>query len=386
MTEQATDPTREALRQARRIVVKVGSSSLTTAEGGLDRDALVRVVDTLVDVRAGGKQVVLISSGAIAAGLAPLGMTSRPRGLAAQQAAASVGQGLLVQAYTEAFGRQGLRVGQVLLTVDDLTRLSTYRNAARTLSTLLRLQAVPVVNENDTVATHEVRFGDNDRLAALVAQVVHADALVLLTDVDALYTTHPSEPGAEPVHHVPDIDVLEVDTSRVGSKVGTGGMVTKLEAAQIATSAGIPVLLTSAANIRPALYGEQVGTWFDPVDKRRPRRLLWLAHVSNTRGRLVIDAGAERALTQRGASLLAVGVTGFDGDFVAGDPVDIVGPGGRPIARGLVGFSSEELPAMIGKSSQELADALGPQYERVLVHRDALILLHPPVGSNGATS
>ncbi|MGA4669603.1 glutamate 5-kinase [Propionibacteriaceae bacterium Y1923] len=386
MTEQATDPTREALRQARRIVVKVGSSSLTTAEGGLDRDALVRVVDTLVDVRAGGKQIVLISSGAIAAGLAPLGMTSRPRGLAAQQAAASVGQGLLVQAYTEAFGRQGLRVGQVLLTVDDLTRLSTYRNAARTLSTLLRLQAVPVVNENDTVATHEVRFGDNDRLAALVAQVVHADALVLLTDVDALYTTHPSEPGAEPVHHVPDIDVLEVDTSRVGSKVGTGGMVTKLEAAQIATSAGIPVLLTSAANIRPALYGEQVGTWFDPVDKRRPRRLLWLAHVSNTRGRLVIDAGAERALTKRGASLLAVGVTGFDGDFVAGDPVDIVGPAGRPIARGLVGFSSEELPAMIGKSSQELADALGPQYERVLVHRDALILLHPPVGSNGATS
>ena len=376
----SADPTREALRVARRIVVKVGSSSLTTAEGGLDHDALVRIVDTLVDVRASGKQIVLISSGAIAAGLAPLGMTARPRGLASQQAAASVGQGLLIRAYTEAFGQQGLRVGQVLLTVDDLTRHASYRNAARTLSTLLRLQAVPVVNENDTVATHEIRFGDNDRLAALVAQVVHADALVLLTDVDALYTSHPSEPDSRPIHHVPDVEHLEVDASRTGTAVGTGGMVTKLEAAQIATSAGIPVLMTSAANVRPALYGETVGTWFDPIDKRRPRRLLWLAHVSDTRGRLVLDAGAVTALVERGASLLAVGVTGFDGDFVAGDPIDIAGPDGIPVARGLVGFSSEELPAMIGKSSQQLADVLGPQYERVLVHRDVLILLHPPVG------
>lgn len=376
------DASRESLRSARRIVVKVGSSSLTSAEGGLDRDALNMVVETLVDVRASGKQIVLISSGAIAAGLAPLGLTARPHGLAAQQAAASVGQGLLMQAYTEAFGRHGLPVGQVLLTVEDLTRLSTYRNAARTLSTLLRLQAVPVVNENDTVATHEIRFGDNDRLAALVAQVTHADALLLFTDVDALYTAHPSVPGAAPVHHVPDIDALQVDTSRTGSSVGTGGMVTKLEAAQIATSAGIPVLLTSTDNIRPALYGEQVGTWFDPVDKRRSRRLLWLAHVSNTRGRLVLDAGAERAVVDHGASLLAVGVTSFEGEFVAGDPIDIVGASGRPFARGLIGFSSEELPAMLGKSSQQLADALGPEYERVLVHRDALILLHPPVGGH----
>lgn len=378
----SAEGSREALRRARRIVVKIGSSSLTTPEGGLDHEMLNRVVNTLVDLRAGGKQVVLISSGAIAAGLAPLGMKTRPKGLAEQQAAASVGQGLLVRAYTEAFGQQGLRVGQVLLTVDDLTRRASYRNAARTLGTLLRLQAIPVVNENDTVATHEIRFGDNDRLAALVAQVVRADALLLLTDVDALYTAHPSEPGARAIHHVPDVEQLEVDASRTGSAVGTGGMVTKLEAAQIATSAGIPVLLTSAQNIRPALYGEQVGTWFDPIDKRRPRRLLWLAHASDARGTLVVDDGAARALTERGASLLAVGVTGFEGDFVAGDPVVIVGQDQSPIARGLVGFSSEELPAMLGKSSQQLADMLGPQYERVLVHRDALILLHPPVGSS----
>ncbi|MGD7733891.1 glutamate 5-kinase [Propionibacteriaceae bacterium G57] len=389
--EPTTTGAREALREASRIVVKVGSSSLTTAEGGLDPARLEALVETLVDVRASGKQVVLISSGAIAAGLAPLGMSSRPRGLAEQQAAASVGQGLLVRAYTEAFGRHGLQVGQVLLTVDDLTRQSTYKNAGRTLTALLRMQAVPVVNENDTVATHEIRFGDNDRLAALVAQLVRADALVLLTDVDALYTAHPSEPGSRAIRHVPDVEALEVDTSRTGSAIGTGGMVTKLEAAQIATSAGIPVLLTSATHVREGLYGhdidgEPVGTWFEPIDKRRPRRLLWLAHISNTRGRLFIDAGAVRALTLGGASLLAVGVTGFEGDFVAGDPVDIVAPNGVAVARGLVGFSSDDLPAMVGRSSQQLADSLGTEYERALVHRDVLVLLHQPVGSRNGSA
>lgn len=371
---------RNALRQAGRLVVKVGSSSLTTPDGDLDRAALNRLVETLVDVRASGKQIVLISSGAIAAGLAPLGMTSRPRDLASQQAAASVGQGLLVGAYADAFGQHGLQVGQVLLTVDDLTRRSSYRNALRTLGRLLRLQAVPVVNENDTVATHEIHFGDNDRLAALVAQLVRADALVLLSDVDALYTAHPSEPGSAPIHHVDDVEQLQVDTSRTGSAVGTGGMVTKLEAARIATSAGIPVLLTSAANARPALYGEQVGTWFEPIDKRRPRKLLWLAHASTTRGRLMIDAGAARALVQRGASLLAIGVTGFEGEFAADDPVDIVDPDGEVIARGLIGFSSEELPVMLGRSTSDLGEELGPEYERELVNRDVLVLMQRKPG------
>ena len=286
-----------------------------------------------------------------------------------------MGQGLLVRAYAEAFAQHGLLTGQVLLTVDDLTRRGSYRNAVRTLGRLLRLQVLPIVNENDTVATHEIHFGDNDRLAALVAQLIRADALVLLTDVDALYTAHPSEPGAEPVHHVADIDQLVVDTSRTGSAVGTGGMVTKLEAAQIATSAGIPVVLTSAENARGALYGHRVGTWFDASGKRRPRRLLWLAHASNTRGRLVLDEGAVKAVTGGKASLLAIGVTAIEGDFVAGDPVDIATPTGKVIARGLVGFSSEELPTMLGLSTHELAEKLGPQYERVVVHRDALVVL-----------
>ncbi|GAA1372673.1 glutamate 5-kinase [Luteococcus sanguinis] len=369
---------REAIRHAERIVVKVGSSSLTTAEGGIDPARVQRLVDAVADVRARGCQVVLISSGAIAAGLAPLGFTKRPRDLASQQAAASVGQGLLINEYTQRFGQHGFRVGQVLLTVDDLTRQASYRNALRTFARLLKLQAIPIVNENDTVATHEIRFGDNDRLAALVAQQIRADALVLLSDVDALYSAHPSEPGAERIGVVADINALEVDTHRAGTGIGTGGMTTKLQAARIATSAGIPVVLAAASEARAAVQGQDVGTWFEATGKRRPRRLLWLAHASHSRGRLVLDAGAVRAVTERKASLLAAGVTSIDGDFVAGDPVDLVTAEGRVIARGLVGFSSEELPAMLGRNSHDLAESLGVQYEREVVHRDVLVLLTRP--------
>ncbi|MGJ6979619.1 glutamate 5-kinase [Aestuariimicrobium soli] len=366
---------RRALTGARRVVVKVGSSSLTTPEGGIAPQRVERLVRALVDLRAGGKDVVLVSSGAMAAGYPQLGMSSRPRDLAGQQAAASVGQGLLMSRYTDLFAGHGLTAGQVLLTVDDLTRRASYRNATRTLGRLLQLGVVPVVNENDTVATHEIRFGDNDRLAALVAQVVRADALVLLSDVDALYTAHPCMPGAVRIDHVPDIDALEVDTSRGGSHVGTGGMTTKLQAAQIATSVGIPTLLASADRAADALRGDpEIGTWFDAAGKRRPRRLLWLAHASLARGRLLIDAGAVRALVEGGASLLAAGVTRVEGDFAAGDPVEVVGPDGRVVGRGLVSFSSEELPAMLGRKTAELAEALGAQYDREVVHRDQLML------------
>lgn len=366
---------REALRQANRIVVKVGSSSLTTAAGGIDPERLHRLVDAIVDVRAHGTEVVLISSGAIAAGLAPLGLARRPRDLATQQAAASVGQGLLMQAYTDRFGMHGLRVGQVLLTVDDVTRRSSYKNALRTLGTLLKLQAVPIVNENDTVATQEIHFGDNDRLGALVAQMVRADVLVLLSDIDALYTAHPSEPGAQRIGHVDDLDLLEVDTSKAGTSIGTGGMTTKLQAARIATTAGIPVVLASAAQAADAMAGKDVGTFFAPVGKRRPRRLLWLAHASHARGRLLLDDGAVRALVDRKASLLAAGITDVEGDFVAGDPVDLVAPSGKVVARGLVNFASDELPEMLGRNSHELAESLGQEYEREVVHRDALVVL-----------
>ena len=368
---------RRAVVDARRIVVKVGSSSLTTAEGGIDPARLAALVDVLADARRRGAEVVLVSSGAIAAGLAPLGLKRRPRALPAQQAAASVGQGLLVHRYTEELARHGIVAGQVLLTLDDVTRRSHYRNAHQTFAKLLELGVLPIVNENDTVATTEIRFGDNDRLAALVAHLVHADLLVLLSDVDGLYD---GNPASGPAQLVPDV-VTAADLAgvRIGSTgtagLGSGGMVTKVESARIATGAGIPVVLTSAANAGAALSGLAVGTLFHATGRRRPRRLLWLAHATDPRGSLVLDGGAVRAVVERRASLLAAGVTGVDGDFSAGDPVDLLDPDGRPVARGLVNFDAAELPALLGRSSHELKRELGAAYEREVVHRDDLVLL-----------
>jgi glutamate 5-kinase len=368
---------RQDVADARRIVVKVGSSSLTTAAGGLDRTRVAGLVDALARVAMASREIVLVSSGAIAAGLAPLGLARRPNDLATQQAAASVGQGLLMQAYTEAFDGYALTVGQVLLTVDDVTRRTQYRNAHRTLRRLLDLGAVPIVNENDTVATDEIRFGDNDRLAALVAALLHADALVLLSDVDALYTGKPSLPTSRRVEVVArDADLDEISIGKAGTAgVGTGGMVTKIEAARIATGAGIPVVLTAAPLVGEALDGKDIGTYFAPAASRPRSRLFWLAHATSPRGRLHLDDGAVRAVVARRASLLPAGITGVDGKFIAGDPVDLVDTNGRAVARGLVNFDAGELPELLGRSTGELAAALGPGYDREVVHRDDLVLL-----------
>jgi len=371
------DGRRTQVTSAKRIVVKVGSSSLTTATGGIDPGRVRQLVDVLAGARLAGAEMVLVSSGAIAAGLAPLGLARRPRGLAVQQAAASVGQGLLVHRYTEELARHGIVTGQVLLTNDDMTRRSHYRNAYQTFAKLLELGVLPIVNENDTVATSEIRFGDNDRLAALVAHLVHADLLVLLSDVDGLYDGNPAEPGASLVSDVAAGDDLShVRIGRAGAAgIGTGGMQTKVEAARIATGAGIPVVLTSAARAGEALHGATVGTLFHATGRRRPTRLLWLAHATEPKGRLVLDAGAVRAVTERRASLLAAGLTGVTGAFVAGDPVDLTDPDGRPVARGLVNFDAEEIPSLLGRSSHELKRELGAAYEREIVHRDDLVLL-----------
>ncbi|HEX6499645.1 MAG TPA: glutamate 5-kinase [Micromonosporaceae bacterium] len=368
---------REAVTEAGRVVVKVGSSSLTTAAGGLDRRRVDALVDALHTLTAAGREVVLVSSGAIAAGLAPLGLRRRPRDLATQQAAASVGQGLLMRAYTESFGRHEQTVGQVLLTVDDVTRRAHYRNAYRTLRRLLDLDTVPIVNENDTVATEEIRFGDNDRLAALVAALIRADLLVLLSDVDALYTGDPAKPGSRRIDEVRgEADLADVTVGKAGrAGVGTGGMITKVEAARIATGAGIPVVLTSAALADAALTGEPVGTLFHRVRERPAARLFWLAHATTPRGRLRLDDGAVHAVVARRKSLLPAGVTGVEGTFTAGDPVDLVDPAGSPVARGLVNYDAVELPALLGRSTGDLAAAFGPGYEKEVVHRDDLVLL-----------
>jgi glutamate 5-kinase len=368
---------REQVTAARRVVVKVGSSSLTTAAGGIDPARVRRLVDVLATARARGTEVVLVSSGAIAAGLAPLGLTRRPRALPAQQAAAAVGQGLLVHRYTEELANHGLVAGQVLLTADDMTRRSHYRNAHQTFAKLLELGVLPIVNENDTVATGEIRFGDNDRLAALVAHLVHADLLVLLSDVDGLYDGRPSAEGSRLIADVALTDDLaRVRTGAAGAAgLGTGGMRTKLDAARIATGAGIPVVLTSADQAADALAAELVGTWFQAASRRRPTRQLWLAHATEPKGVLLLDQGAVRAVTERRASLLAAGLTGATGSFVAGDPVDLAGPDGVAVARGLVNFDADEIPRLVGRTSATLRRELGTAYEREVVHRDDLALL-----------
>ena len=367
-----------SVADAARVVVKVGSSSLTTAAGGLDGTRVETLSDVLAKARHNGREIVLVSSGAIAAGLAPLGLTRRPADLATQQAAASVGQGLLVAKYTEAFARHGLRVGQVLLTVDELVRRSQYRNAYRTLHRLLTLGIVPVINENDTVATHEIRFGDNDHLAALVAQLIHADGLVLLSDVDGLYDGDPHDPTTERLAEVTDLD--DLGGLRIGgvgrSGLGSGGMQTKVEAARMATGSGIDVVLAAAADAAAALDGEPVGTRFRARHTgRRSRRLLWLEHAAKTEGQLHLDAGAVRAITERGKSLLPAGVTEVSGTFSAGDPVSLLDERGLVVARGLVSYDSSEIPPLLGRSTRELARELGAEYERELVHRDDMAVL-----------
>jgi glutamate 5-kinase len=371
---------RGQLAAARRIVVKVGSSSLTSITGGLDGGRLDALVDALAGRRAAGAQVVLVSSGAIAAGLAPLKLTRRPRDLATQQAAAAVGQLLLAQTYGASFARHGQRIGQVLLTADDMIRRAHYRNAQRTLERLLGLDVLPVVNENDTVATDEIRVGDNDRLAALVAHIVGADGLVLLSDVDGLYDGDPRRPGAQLVPEVdaPD-DLAAVAVARPGAaSLGTGGMATKITAAAMASAAGIPVLLAAAADVAAALdvsaEGPKVGTAFRPSGRRMSARRFWLRHAADVRGRLDLDRGATTAVLDRRRSLLAAGIRGVSGDFVAGDVVDLVDPDGAVVARGVVGFDATELPELIGRSSHELP----ADQRREVVHADDLVPLHTP--------
>jgi glutamate 5-kinase len=393
-----TDAPRPDVAGAARVVVKVGSSSLTTPGGEIDDGAIAALAGALAARRHGTgatpgdeAQVVLVSSGAIASGLVPLGLSRRPSDLATQQAAASVGQGLLIARYTAAFARHGIRTGQVLLSADDLMRRTHYRNAQRTLDRLLELGVLPVVNENDTVATDEIRFGDNDRLAALVAHVTRAGALILLSDVDGLYDGDPRRGTAQKISEVrgqADLEGIRLGRGhRAGPgsasgpsgthtrAPGTGGMATKVEAAMIATAAGIPTVVADAADAQAALAGEAVGTYFAARGRRTATRLLWLAHAAAARGSLHLDQGAVDAVVTRRASLLPAGITGVDGAFEAGDPVDLRDEHGRIVARGLVNYDAAEIPGLMGRSTRWLASRLGPEYEREIIHRDDLVIL-----------
>lgn len=368
---------RRSVAQAQTMVVKVGSSSLTRSSGHLDAAKLEALVASVAANVLSGARIVMVSSGAIAAGFGPLGFAERPRDVATQQAAASVGQGLLMARYETAFARYGIRVGQILITAEDTIRAAQYRNARRTLERLLDLGVVPIVNENDALASNEIRFGDNDRLSALVANIVRADALVLLTDVDALYTAPPSRPDARRIGYVPDVIAALRDVTVGGSTsgVGTGGMVTKLEAARIAAVSGVPVVLTSAANAGPAMMGDPVGTVFAPVHDRGSSRRLWIGFAAEPRGTIVVDDGAVRAVRGGRASLLAAGALEVRGEFSAGDPVWVDAEDGTHLARGLSGYDSEEIPQMLGRNTDQLKRFLGEAYAHPLIHRDNLVLV-----------
>ncbi len=375
---------RTQISKAKRIVVKVGSSSLTTAEGGIDTQRVNIIVDALAKHKNAGHEIVLVSSGAIAAGLSPLGLSARPKDLALQQAVASVGQGLLVHRYSESFGKHGITVGQVLLTAEDMSRRSHYRNAQRTFAKLLELGVIPIVNENDTVATDEIRVGDNDRLAGIVTHLINAEALVLISDVEGLMTTPPGDANSKLISEVKSFD--DISDAQIGSAlisgVGTGGMRTKVQAARIATAGGVPTIVTSAINLNSVFDGKDVGTVFHPSKDKLSARALWLAHATDVRGSISIDQGAVIAVTEKRASLLLAGIKNIKGEFEVGDAVEIVSESGKVLGRGLVNFDSTELPNLIGKNTTKLLQEFGEGYDKEVIHRDDLVLIDELANKN----
>lgn len=380
---------RRPVPRVRRLVVKVGTSSLVDSSGNIVRSGLAKVVRDVAAVsHKGDSACVLVSSGAIASGLPALGFAKRPGRLPALQAAAAVGQGRLFSEYTRLFARQDLLAAQVLLTQDDFVRRRQFVNAQNTLEHLLSAGAIPVVNENDTVATEEITFGDNDRLAALVAIMVKSDLLVLLSDVDGIYTTDPRQHEAKFMAEV--IDPLHVQATGSRSAFGSGGMVSKLQAAGLATAAGIPTVVAPASRkdvLSRILAGEQLGTWLPARSGRKQARKAWMAFATFPRGRIHVDAGAERALRDQGRSLLAPGVVSIEGSFAPGDPVEVVGPAGAVFARGIARFSAYDLAQMAGRPRGNRAAASprsepppptratkGYPRDGEVIHRDELVL------------
>jgi glutamate 5-kinase len=373
--------TRHQLSKARRWVVKVGSSLLTANGRGLDHELIAAWAEQITALRGSGAEVVLVSSGAVAEGMQRLGWRRRPNALHELQAAAAVGQMGLIQAYESSFKRHGVHAAQILLTHDDLANRQRYLNARSTLRTLLKLAVVPVVNENDTVAVDEIRFGDNDTLAALVANLIEAEVLVLLTDQPGMYDADPrSHPEAALIREArADDPELEAMAKRggVGSQ-GRGGMLTKVRAAGRAARSGAATVI--AWGREPGVLGriaagEEVGTLFVPVSEPIAARKRWLAGQLQAKGRLLLDEGAVKVLQQSGRSLLPVGVKGVEGNFLRGELAICIGPDGVEVAKGLVNYSAEESRKIMGQASERIEPLLGYVDEPELIHRDNLVLL-----------
>jgi glutamate 5-kinase len=364
------------------LVIKIGTSSLTQAETGyLALSTIATLVEVISQLRQQGHDVILVSSGAVGIGCARLGITERPRTISMKQAVAAVGQGRLMRVYDDLFTSLQQPIAQVLLTRSDLVQRSRYVNAYRTFRQLLRLGVIPIVNENDTLAVDELKFGDNDTLSALVANLVGADWLFLLTDVDRLYSSDPRHnPDAKPillVDKVNQLAALNVEVGDRGSNWGTGGMVTKIAAARIASNAGVRTVITegrSPHNILKILQGEPLGTQFEPETQPVNARKRWIAHSLIPAGKLYLDSGAVKAICEAGKSLLAAGITEVEGEFQSQDAVQLCDRTGQEIARGIVNYSSTELQQIRGHHSDEIPQILGYAGAETVVHRDNLVL------------
>ena len=377
MKIQMTD--RIKLGRAKRWVIKIGSALITNEGKGLDTGAIQRWAEQMAELRSTGKELLLVSSGAVAEGMSRIGMTQRPHALYELQAVAALGQMGLIQHFESCFKQHDIHTAQVLLTHDDLSDRKRYLNARSTLNTLMRIGAIPIINENDTVATEEFRFGDNDTLAALVANLVEADALIILTDQQGLYNKDPRQnPDAELISEANATDSVIMSMAGSGGALGRGGMRTKITAAQRAARSGAATLIASgrAENVLLEIAkGTELGTLLSPKTEKLAARKQWLAGHLIVRGSLQLDAGASKALSDSGVSLLAVGVTRVNGNFNRGDIVSCLSPAGEEVARGLVNYSADEARKIMGRASNEIENVLGYVDEPELIHRDNLVLL-----------
>lgn len=363
----------------KRIVIKIGSNILASAEHGLDAKRLHAIAEDISKASKDGREIVMVSSGAVAAGLKKLGLLRKPDDIMLKQAAAAIGQSSLMHAYEQSFAEFGKKVAQVLLTRDDIADRRRYINAKNTLLTLINYGVIPVINENDPVAVDEIKFGDNDMLAALVAGLVEADMLVILSDVNGLYSKDPSKKGATIINEVKNItpDIEKLAGGRC-SAVGTGGMYSKLLAAKQAVKNGIPVVIMNGKKsglVSGLLDGKKAGTYFEPEAQRLSSRKGWIAYGVRTKGSIFLDEGAERALTELGRSLLPSGITKVEGHFSVGEYVKCIGPGGKNVAKGLTNYSSSDLEKIKGGKTSAIEKVLGYKYSDEVIHRDNLVIV-----------
>lgn len=367
------------LPNLQKIVIKIGSSCITSPSGRLDRSQMARLVREISEVKKRGHEIIIVSSGAIAAGVESLDLKKRPREIPKLQAAAAVGQGLLMHMYSTLFSQQGIGVGQILLTQEDTTRRQQYINAKNTISTLLKFGVIPIINENDSVAVEEIKFGDNDTLAALVSSLANADLLVILSDIEGLCSMDPHLCDHPKI--ISEVEEISPEIEEIAGGAGSGrsrgGMVTKIQAARIATFSSIGVIIADGRKegiLEEILAGKEVGTYFKPRKEKVASLKRWIAFGRQCRGKIVIDPGAVKAIREDGRSLLPVGILQVEGEFESGDNVDLTDGEGKLVARGVTNFSHQEVRRIAGLRSEEIIRKYGRDYGSEVVHRDLMVV------------